>query len=96
MTDLERVEAIYDLVLSLVVSGKKVTVKVKSYSVDFCYSDNVYHFCTKRPSAERCVTAESETLHSLYDLVKHDIADHTFYDDIEIIVNDRLFAIIKD
>ena len=94
MTDLERVEQIYDLVLSLVVSGKKTTVKTKCYSVDF-YRDTVYHFCTKRPSAEMEITAESETLHSLYNLVKHDIADHVFSDDIEILVNDEIFAIIK-
>lgn len=95
MTDIERVEQIYDLVLSLVVTGKKVTVKTNCYSVNFSLDDDVYYMTTKRPSAERCVSAESETLHSLYDLAKHSIADHALCDDIEILVNDKLFAVIK-
>ena len=63
MTNLERVENMYNLLLSLICTKKVVTVKTKFFFVDFS-SDEVYHMRTDK------VTAESEYLHALFDLVK--------------------------
>lgn len=89
MTDLERVEQIYDFILSLVITHKKVTVKANHTVVDFVHASDKYYAHTTK------ATAESEFLHPVYDLVKHEIADLAFGEDIEIIVNEKVFAIIK-
>lgn len=90
MTNLERVCLAYDLVLALVVSDKKVTVKTKFYSVDFWKKGDMYHMHTEK------VVAHSEFLHSLYDLVNHTIADKALCEDIEILVDNEVFAIFKN
>lgn len=94
MTDLERTIYAYNFVLALVVNGNKVTVKTSLFSVDFFSdSDNdsvVYHMRTDK------VSAESRTLHNLYDMVEHQIADSALCKDIEILADDKLFAVIKD
>lgn len=89
MTNLERVEIIYNLILALVVGEKKVTVRTKFFSVDFCKKNNLYHMHTDK------VHASSEYLHSLYDLVNSTLADKSLCEDIEIITDKELFAIIK-
>lgn len=89
MTDLNRVEYLYNLILPIVVDRKKVTVKTALFSVDF-FRDEVYHLSTDD------VKAESESFCSLFELVKHSIAKSTLHEDIKIFVEGDLFAIIKD
>lgn len=69
---------------------KKVTVKTKFYSVDFWKKGDMYHMHTEK------VVAHSEYLHPLYDLVRSTIADKALCEDIEIIADEKVFAIIKD
>lgn len=90
MTNLERVCLIYDFVLALVASDKKVTVKTKFYSVDFWKKGDMYHMHTEK------VVAHSEYLHPLYELVRSTIADKSLCEDIEIIADEKVFAVIKD
>lgn len=90
MTNLERVCMMYDLILTLVTSDKKVTVKTKFFSVDFCKKNDMYHMHTEK------VLASSEYLHSLYELVRSTIADRSLCEDIEIIADNELFAIFKN
>lgn len=94
MTDLERTIYAYNFVLALVVNGNKVTIRTTLFSVDFFSdSDNdsaMYHMRTDK------VSAESKTLHNLYDMVEHQIADSALCKDIEILADDKLFAVIKD
>lgn len=89
MTELDRVEYIYNLILPIVVDRKKVTVKTALFSVDF-FRDEVYHISNDE------VRAESKTMCSLFELVKHSIAKSTLHEDIKIFVDGDLFAIIKD
>lgn len=90
MTNLERVCLMYDFVLALVTSDKKVTVRTKFFSVDFWRESDMYHMHTEK------VTASSEYLHQLYELVRPTIADRSLCEDIEILENDKIFAVIKD
>lgn len=90
MTNLERVCLAYDLILALVTSDKKVTVKTKFYSVDFWKKSDMYHMHTEK------VTASSEYLHPLYELVRSTIADRSLCEDIEILEDNKIFAVIKD
>lgn len=90
MTNLERVCLAYDLILALVVSDKKVTVKTKYYSVDFWKKNDTYHMHAEK------VVAHSEYLHSLYELVRSTIADKALCEDIEIMVDNEVFAIFKN
>ena len=90
MTKLERVCLMYDFILALVTSDKKVTVKTKFYSVDFWKKNDMYHMHADK------VVAHSEYLHSLYELVRSTIADESLCEDIEIIVDEKVFAVIKD
>lgn len=90
MTNLERVCMMYDLILALVVSDKKVTVKTKYYSVDFWKEKDTYHMHAEK------VTASSEYLHSLYELVRSTIADRSLCEDIEILEDNKIFTVIKD
>ena len=89
MTDLERVENMYNLLLSLVCTKKIVTVRTKYFSVDFS-SDEVYHMRTDK------VTAESAYLYDLFDLVKHNIERASLCNDIEILLDGKVFAVIKE
>ena len=88
MTNLERVENMYNLIISLVCTKKLVTVKTKYFSVDFS-SDEVYHMRTDK------VTAESESLYPLFDLVKNTIERTSLCDEIEILLDEKTFAVIK-
>lgn len=88
MTNLERVENMYNLILSLVCTKKVVTVKTKYFFVDFS-SDEVYHMRTDK------VTAESEYLHALFDLAKNTIERTSLCDEIEILLDGEVFAVIK-
>lgn len=90
MTNLERVCLMYDFVLALVTSDKKVTVRTKFFSVDFWRENDMYCMRTEK------VTASSEYLHSLYELVRTTIADRSLCEDIEILENSKVFAVIKD
>ena len=90
MTNLERVCMMYDFILALVTSDKKVTVKTKFFSVDFWRENDMYHMHYEK------VTASSEYLHPLYDLVRSTIADRSLCEDIEIIADEKVFAVIKD
>lgn len=89
MTDLERVENIFNLLLSLVCTKKIVTVRTRDFSVDFS-SDNVYHMRTDK------VVAESAYLYDLFDLVKHTVARASLCSDIEILLDGKVFAVIKE
>lgn len=88
MTNLERVENMYNLIVSLVCTKTVVTVKTKYFFVDFS-SDEVYHMRTDK------VTAESEYLYDLFNLVKHTIERTSLCDDIEILLGGEVFAVIK-
>lgn len=88
MTDLERVEYMYNFIVPIVVDRRTVTVKTALFSVDF-YRDDVYHIKTED------VNAESKTLYPLFELVKHSIKHTSLCDDIEVIVDGELFALIK-
>lgn len=90
MTNLERVCMMYDFILALVSNDKKVTVRTKFYSVDFWKKGDMYHM-----QAEK-VFAHSEYLHPLYELVRPIIADKSLCEDIEIIADEKVFAVIKD
>lgn len=90
MTNLERVWMMYNLILPLVASDKKVTVKTKFFSVDFYKENDVFHMHTEN------VDASSDYLHSLYDLVSSTIADKSLCEDIEIIADNEVFAIFKN
>lgn len=89
MTDLERVENIFNLLLSLVCTKKIVTVRTRDFSVDFS-SNKVYHLHTDK------VSAESEYLYDLFDLVKHTVARASLCSDIEILLDGKVFAVIKE
>lgn len=88
MTDLEKIERVYDLIIALVVAKKTVTVKNCFESVDVYY-DTVYHIKIGK------VHAESESLCELYSLVKYTLAKHVFNEDIQVLVDGDLFAVIK-
>lgn len=90
MTNLERVCLMYDFVLALVTSDKKVTVRTKFYSVDFWRENDMYHMHTEK------VNASSEYLHSLYDLVTDTIERTSLCEDIEILLDGKVFVVIKD
>ena len=90
MTNLERVENMYSLIISLVCTKKLVTVKTRYFSVDFSIIDEVYHMRTGK------VTAESESLYQLFALVKNIIERTSLCDDIEIFLDSKVFAVIKD
>ena len=90
MSNSERVWMMYDLILALVISEKKVTVRTKFFSVDFCKENNMYHMHTEK------VIASSEYLHSLYDLVHSTLTDKSLCEDIEIIADNEIFAIFKN
>ena len=91
MTDLERVEQIPEFVLALVLTHKKVTVKANWTVVNFEFirSKDKYNAHTDKASAS------SEFFNHVFDMVKHTLADHAYGEDIEIIVNDKVFAVIK-
>lgn len=89
MTDLERVETIYTMLLSLVVSGHKVHVKAGTYEVDFSFKNKTYSFKTKD------VFCNSRYFTCLYDVVKFSMAESLFGREIEISFNDKIFAVIK-
>lgn len=91
MTDLERVEQIEEFVLALVLTHKKVTVKSGWVVVNFEFisSKNKYYAHTDKASAS------SELFNHVFSMVKHTLADHAYGDDIEIIVKDKVFAVIK-
>lgn len=89
MTDLEKLDSVYDLIIGFVVSNKTVTIKTCFESVDVYRCDNVYHIQTDE------VHAESESFCKLYSLVKYSLVRHVFNDDIKVIVDGVLFAVIK-
>lgn len=87
--DLKRVELMYSLILCLVVNGKKVQIKTSLFSVEFYGKNDMYYVKTKD------VNASSKHFCSLYDLVKFSIADQVLLADIEVLTDDKLFAVIK-
>lgn len=89
MSDFERVRLMYDLILGLVVSGKKVKVVTQLFSVEFFEKNKVFYAKTEK------VTASADYLHSLYDLVKYSIAEGALGGEIDILINGKSFAVIK-
>ena len=87
--DLERVERMYPLVLSLVVNYGKVQIKNDLFSVDFIAGKKRYLVKTTD------VHVSSRYFCSVYDIVKFMIAEKSFSREIEIISNDKVFAVIK-
>lgn len=88
MTDLEKIERVYDLIIALVVAKKTVTIQNCLDSIDVYY-DTQYHIKMGK------VHAESESLYELYSLVKYLLAKHVFGEDIKVFVDGDLFAVIK-
>lgn len=94
MTDLERVDSIYEFVLALVITHNTVSVKTKYSTVHFTFSKNAS--ASKKYCAYTAgVKVSGEFFHHVFDIVKHEIADHVFGEDIEIVIHDKVFAVIK-
>lgn len=91
MTNLERVVQLYEFILTLVLTHKKVIVKVdfNHSAITFEFKNGKYYAYTEK------AVVESEYFSRVYDLVKHEIADNSFAEDIKIIICDKTFAIIK-
>lgn len=87
--DLEKIELMYNLVLCLVVSGKKVQIKTNFFSVEFFSKNGMFYAKTEN------VNASAKYLHHVYDLVKFSMAEKVLGNEIEIITDKKTFAVIK-
>lgn len=94
MTDLERIDSIYEFALALVLTHGTIFVKTKHSTVRFTFSKNASaskKYCAYTEKAK----VNSEFFHPVFDLVRHEMADHTFGENIEIVIHDKVFAVIK-
>lgn len=87
--DLERIEILYNMVVCLVISGKRVQLKTAFFSVEFYGKNDMFYAKTED------VNASGKYLHHVYDLVKFSMAKRILGAEIEVITDKKTFAVIK-